>query len=67
MPREYPDYRNTIEQLNRLFPERELLTVKEVMQVTGYKSVNTVKKHFPVNNGKINKATLARIMCQAVR
>lgn len=67
MPREYPDYRNTIEQLNRLFPERELLTVKEVMQVTGYKSVNTVKKRFPVNNGRINKATLARCMCQAVR
>ena len=67
MPREYPDYRNTVEQLNRLFPERELLTVKEVMQITGYKSVNTVKKHFPVSNGKINKATLARIMCQAVK
>ena len=64
MPREYPDYRNTIEQLNRLFPDRELLTIKEVMQITGYKSVNSVKKYFPVTNGRINKATLARCLCQ---
>ena len=64
MPREYPDYRNTIEQLNRLFPGRELLTIKEVMQITGYRSVNSVKKYFPFANGRINKATLARCLCQ---
>ena len=68
MPREYPYYRNTIEQLNRLFPDRELLTIKEVMQITGYKSVNSVKKkYFPVNNGRINKSTLARCMCQSAK
>lgn len=64
MPREYQDYRNTIEQLNRLYPDRELLTIKEVMQITGYRSVNSVKKYFPFANGRINKATLARCLCQ---
>lgn len=66
MPREYQDYRNTIEQLNRLYPDRELLTIKEVMQITGYRSVNSVKKYFPFANGRINKATLARCLCQTV-
>ena len=42
MTREYPDYRNTIEPLNRIFPDRELLTSKEVMRITGYRSVNSV-------------------------
>lgn len=63
MPREKEDFRVNLEQLNRLFPERELLTIKEVMQVTGYKSVNTVKKHVPFTNHRVSKATLARIMC----
>ena len=62
MPREYPDYRNTIEQLNRLFPERELLTIDEVMRITGYKSKDSVRKHFPFVNRRINKATLARCL-----
>ena len=36
MAREKEDYRANIEQLNRLFPEREMLTIKEVMQILGY-------------------------------
>ena len=47
MAREFPDYRNTIEQLNRLYPDRELLTMEEVMKITGYKSRDSVRKHFP--------------------
>ena len=38
-----------------------------LMQITGYKSVNSVKKYFPVNNGRINKSTLARCMCQSAK
>lgn len=60
MPRELPDYRNPIEQLNMLFPGRELLTVPEVMQITGYKSRSSIYKFFSVVNGRVNKATLAR-------
>lgn len=62
MARELPDYRNTIEQLNRLFPEKELLTLEDVKKVTGYKSETTLKKYFPFINSRINKATLARCL-----
>lgn len=63
MPREHLDYRNNIEQLNRLFPEKEMLTVPEVMQVTGYKSAASVRSNFPIVRGRISKAQLARLMC----
>lgn len=62
MARENEDYRATLEQLNRLFPERELLTMDEVMRITGYKSKDSVRKHFPFVNRRINKATLARCL-----
>lgn len=60
--REKEDYRANIEQLNRLFPEREMLTIKEVMQILGYGSPNTVKKYLKFVHGKISKAALARYM-----
>ncbi len=63
MPREKEDYRNNIEQLNRIFPEREMLTIRESMQILGYNSPNTVKKYLNFVNGKISKAALARYMC----
>ena len=59
MAREFPDYRNTIEQLNRIYPDKELLTMEEVMKITGYKSKDSVRKYFPFVNRRINKATLA--------
>ena len=63
MAREKEDYRANIEQLNRLFPGREMLTIRETQQVLGYGSVNTVKKYITFVNGKVSKATLARYMC----
>ena len=63
MAREHQDYRNNIEQLNRLYPDREMLTVAETMQIMGYKSQNTAKKYIPFVNRKISKAALARLMC----
>lgn len=63
MARERPDYRNTLEQLNMLFPNRELLTAEEVQAVTGYKTKDSIRKHFPsVCGGKYNKTTVARIL-----
>lgn len=62
MAREYPDYRNTIEQLNRLYPDRELLTMDEVMKITEYKTKDSVRKHYPFVNRRINKATPARCL-----
>lgn len=63
MAREFEDYRNTIEQLNRLYPEKELLTMEDVMKITGYKSKDSVRKYYPFINRRINKATLARFLC----
>ena len=63
MAREKEDYRANIEQLNRLFPEREMLTIKETMQILGYTSPTTVKKYLTFVHGKISKAALARYMC----
>lgn len=64
MPRENQDLRLNIEQLNRIFPDREMLTMTEAMQIMGYKSVNTAKKYLGpyFSNGKICKVALARCM-----
>ena len=63
MAREKPDYRATLEQLNTLYPGRELLTVAEVQAVTGYKTRDSVRRHFPsVLGGQYNKTTVARIL-----
>jgi len=67
MAREHPDYRATIAQLNRLYPDRELLTVEEVMKITGYKTKDSIRKHFPVHNQRVNKATLARCLCEPMK
>lgn len=65
MAREKEGYRENIEQLNRLFPEYEMLTLKDVMQVLGYTDPRPVKKYLGSSfvNGKLSKAALARYMC----
>lgn len=62
MPREKEDYRTNIEQLNRLFPNHEMLTTQEVMQVLNCKSPKTVRKRIRMVDGKVSKAALARYM-----
>ena len=65
MAREKEDFRANLEQLNRLFPEYEMLTMKDVMQVLGYTDPRPVKKYLCNSfvNGKLSKAALARYMC----
>lgn len=65
MAREKEDYRTNIEQLNRLFPDYEMLSLKEVMQVLNYSDPRPVKKFLGGNfvNGRLSKAALARYMC----
>lgn len=63
MPREKEDYRANLEILNNRFPDHDMLSIQEIMQVTGYKSVNSVKRNFTLVNRKISKAALARYMC----
>lgn len=63
MSREKEDYRANLERLNTLYPDHEMLTIPEAMQVMGYRSQSTAKKYIPFTNRKVSKATLARIMC----
>lgn len=64
MAREKPGYRDNIELLNLRYPDHDMLSMREVMQVTGY-SINTVKKHLGEYfvNKRMSKAALARYMC----
>lgn len=65
MAREHPDYRNNIELLNMRFPDYDMLTIEEVMQVMNVKSRKTVLKHLGTSFvcNRISKARLARYMC----
>ena len=64
MAREKEGYRDNIEQLNRLFPSHEALSLGEVAQVMNC-SIKTVQRnmgHLMVQR-KIMKTALARYMC----
>lgn len=64
MAREKEGYRDNIEQLNRLFPNYEALSLEEVAQVMNC-SAKTVRRnlgHLMVRK-KIMKTALARYMC----
>ena len=64
MSREKDGYRDNIEQLNRLYPSHEALSLTEVAQVLNC-STKTVQRnmgHLMVNK-KIMKTALARYMC----
>lgn len=61
--REHVDYRANLERLNELYPNQEMLNIKEAQRVMGYRSKDTAKKKLPFCDHRISKATLARIMC----
>lgn len=64
MAREKDGYRDNIEQLNRLYPSHEALSLTEVAQVLNC-STKTVQRnmgHLMINK-KIMKTALARYMC----
>lgn len=63
MGREKQGYRDTIAELNRLFPEKGMLTRAEVCQFTG-RSDSTVRRKYQFNkDGLLTKADLARQVC----
>ena len=65
MSREKEFYRENLEILNTRYPDHDMLTIDEIMQVTGYSSINTIRKIFGkmLVNRKLSKAALARYMC----
>ena len=65
MAREKDGYRDNLEILNIRYPDHDMLTIEEVMQVTGIRTKDTVRKHlgqFYVNR-RISKVYLAKYMC----
>lgn len=64
MAREKPGFRDNLELLNIRYPDHDMLSMKEVSQVTGF-SPNTVRKHLGelFVNKRLSKAALARYMC----
>lgn len=65
MAREKEGYRENLELLNQRFPDHDLLTMEEVMQVTGYADRRTLLKYMGKNfvNKRLSKVFLARYMC----
>lgn len=65
MAREHPDYRANLELLNFRFPDHDMLSMEEVMQVTGFKKRDTILKHLGSSfvNKRLSKVALARYMC----
>jgi DeoR/GlpR family transcriptional regulator of sugar metabolism len=64
MAREKEGYRDNIEQLNRLYPSHEALSLEEVAQVLNC-STKTVRRnlgHLMVHS-RIMKTALAKYMC----
>ena len=65
MAREHIDYRPNLELLNTRFPGCDMLTEQQAMEVTGYKTRATLRKHLGSSfvNYRISKAAMARWMC----
>lgn len=65
MAREKEGYRDNLEILNVRYPDHDMLSMEEVMQVTGYTSRNTVLKYMgeKFSGKRLSKVHLARWMC----
>lgn len=61
MAREKPAYRDNLERISERFPNKEMLTVKDVSMFCGL-NIKTVKKLFEFKNNYISVAKLAREM-----
>lgn len=61
MSREKEAYRDNLERIKNIFPNKEILNVKEVSMFCGV-DVRTVRKLFDIKNNYISVAKLAREM-----
>lgn len=60
MPREKEGYRDNLERINRVIPDRECLTKSDVKRITGWCRATVVKRLKFNRYGEITKADLAR-------
>lgn len=65
MSREKDGYRENLELINIRFPDHDLLSLEQAMQIIGYSDRRTVRKHLGkyIVNNRISKVYLARYMC----
>jgi len=61
MPREREGYRENLEELNKFFPDRNLLSEKNMVQFTG-RDRDVVKHFFTFKENYIRNAEAARAM-----
>ena len=62
MPREKEDFRIILELINNKYPDKFLLSAKEVSEFLGI-SVRTVYRRFKFEGQGISKVKLARLLC----
>jgi len=58
MPREKELFRDNLERLDKFYPNKEVLNIKEVMQFTGLSRTGVVNR-YPFKNRFISKVKLA--------
>jgi hypothetical protein len=65
MAREKEGYRENLELLNARFPNEDMLSQVQVMQVLGCTDRRTLRRHIPKNwvGNRLSKVYLARYMC----
>lgn len=66
MAREKEFYRENLELLNSRYPDHDMLTFPEVMQVMGWGDRRTIRKHlgeYITPDMKISKTMIAQFMC----
>ena len=66
MPRELETYRPQLQRMDELFPETEMLSVADLIKLTG-KRYNTVKKYFPFDGPYISKVNVAHRLAEIGR
>ena len=63
MPREKEDFRENLSRIEAAFPGGEMLSIKQVGEITGYRDYRTIKRRFDFDkHNRISKVKLARLM-----
>ena len=65
MPREKPGYRDNLERLIEYFPDREMLTRKDLCEFTGL-SRPALANNYPFEGKYISKADFARLISKGI-
>lgn len=69
MSREYPEYRDVLEDIMRTFGDKSWITLDELKQYDGSGCTRTIKRRYGIPKGitGINRNVLARRICQIAR